>query len=350
MSSLFLVGGYSTSGHDGSVRTLELVRTADSLPTLQWVGEPLAMKNPSYFAYNPLKKRIYVTNETIVPPHYGMVTELAVNPDGSVSPCSSLQHEGGASCHIVLSPDQKNLYCSQYRAGSIVSLSVKDDGGLDAVEKVLVHTGSGPVQDRQEHAHTHCAVCDAEGRYIYAADLGTDTIYRYDRSQNYAVENFALSPGTGPRHLVLSRDGRFLYLISELSNELFVLGVSRLDGTLSLMEVHQLTTAQSGQTDGAGIALAFHDTRLYLSLRGPNEILVYAVDPDSGRVHPLQRFPSGGNWPRFFLVSEKDSTLLVAHQRSHDITAYHLDAKGLVDTSGSTCIQSPAPVCIVPLS
>ena len=79
---------------------------------------------------------------------------------------------------------------------------------------------------RQEHAHAHCVAFTPDEERVLVTDLGADRIflYRFDREtlSLSPAGNVALCPGAGPRHMVFSRDGRFLYLVTELSNQVYV--------------------------------------------------------------------------------------------------------------------------------
>ena len=59
---------------------------------------------------------------------------------------------------------------------------------------------------------------DLEGKYILANDLGTDKIYVYQYNSNSATEVLTLKssidvkPGSGPRHLIFSKNGKYVYV------------------------------------------------------------------------------------------------------------------------------------------
>ena len=63
-------------------------------------------------------------------------------------------------------------------------------------------------------------------RFLYAVDLGADKIVMYNYKDGVLKENTDYTvnvvPGSGPRHLIFSQDGRYGYLINEIANKIMV--------------------------------------------------------------------------------------------------------------------------------
>lgn len=82
----------------------------------------------------------------------------------------------------------------------------------------------GREVSRFEHRNMHAAVTDPLGRNAYFVSLGEDLIAQFSLgSAGELVELSAptvkVTPGSGPRHLVLSADDRNAYLITEFTGE-----------------------------------------------------------------------------------------------------------------------------------
>jgi 6-phosphogluconolactonase len=77
--------------------------------------------------------------------------------------------------------------------------------------------------------YAHATALDPSGRFLLVPDMGVDRvfIYRFDPALRVLrpapTPFFQSEPGTGPRHIAFGRDGRFAYLVTELSAELRVL-------------------------------------------------------------------------------------------------------------------------------
>jgi 6-phosphogluconolactonase len=64
---------------------------------------------------------------------------------------------------------------------------------------------------------------------------------------------------------------------------------------------------------------------VYGSNRGHNSIVVFSRDPRTGILNPIQYAPVEGNWPRNFTLTPDGGYLLVANQKSNNITIFKID-------------------------
>ena len=71
--------------------------------------------------------------------------------------------------------------------------------------------------------NAHSIITDNTNRFVFVPHLGTDQIFqfRFDVKTGRLTANtppvLQLKAGTGPRHLVMSPDNRFVYLLNELT-------------------------------------------------------------------------------------------------------------------------------------
>ena len=110
---------------------------------------------------------------------------------------------GKVACHLCVI--ENDVYIANYISGNIVK----------NCEKAVSHAGRGVNAQRQEAPHTHCVIPSPCGKYILCTDLGTDTLYIYDRELN-RKGTASVPPGYGIRHIVFSKDGKYIYAINEL--------------------------------------------------------------------------------------------------------------------------------------
>lgn len=67
-----------------------------------------------------------------------------------------------------------------------------------------------------------------DGKYIAVADCGLDYIYLYDAKTYQKVFEWKAPEDSGPRQLRFSPDGKYLYMVSELSDKFLCLSISRI--------------------------------------------------------------------------------------------------------------------------
>ncbi|TGQ19992.1 beta-propeller fold lactonase family protein, partial [Mesorhizobium sp. M00.F.Ca.ET.216.01.1.1] len=91
--------------------------------------------------------------------------------------------------------------------GSFAVFPVAADGQLGASVLTVHHEGGGPVKGRQDNSHVHSTVFSADGKYLFAQDLGADKLYSYRYTPDGSRGLFGPTewrytpqkPGSGPR-------------------------------------------------------------------------------------------------------------------------------------------------------
>lgn len=182
--------------------------------------------------------------------------------------------------------------------------------------------------------------------------MGADRVfvYKFDRTtQTLSPGNppfVDFGPNTGPRHLVFSPDGRFLFVLTELSAEVRTFHWDAGNGHAQLIQVLPLDPPDfTGTRSGAEINVS-HDGRfVYISNRARNVLEVYAVEKESGKLTHLQDIASGGDVPRSFGLDPSGRWLIAGNQTSKTLTVFSIDkATGKLASAGP-----PVPVDLIPV-
>ncbi len=311
--------------------------------------------NPSFLAIDRSKRYLYAVNE---------VGEYLGKPSGGVSAFAidaetkhlRLRNEqpslGADPCHLSIDRRKKTLLVANYTGGNVSALSVRSDGTLGPSTDLENHEGSGP-KEQQKGPHAHCIIFDPSERYALAADLGIDKIMIYQfNSATGKLEpgkqpSIQLKAGAGPRHLTFHPNGRWVYVINELDSTMTTLQYSRQSGTLTEIEtVSTLPSDFSGVSYCADLHVSPSGKFLYGSNRGHNSIVVFAIDPGSGKLKLVQHVSTQGDWPRNFVIDPQGQYLLVANQRSNSVVTFAI-ARGTGELIPTDKIEEiPSPVCL----
>jgi 6-phosphogluconolactonase len=123
-------------------------------------------------------------------------------------------------------------------------------------------------------------------------------------------------------------------------------------GPGKLNRIQTITTLPkdfAGTNTTAEIAVDAKGQYLYVSNRGNDCIAVFGIDPDNGKLEPLEWVPSGGKTPRNFAIDPTGGWLFAANQDSNNIRLLRIDQGSgrLIPTSRSLTVVSPVCVCIV---
>jgi 6-phosphogluconolactonase len=162
--------------------------------------------------------------------------------DGTLESLGRRPCGGQATCFIAPAAAAGPLLIAHYTSGTVASLPLAADGTLAADPVTVAHTrAASAVTGRQEAPHPHAIVpaptTPGQPQFIYATDLGCDSIhvYRLDSAGRLVAAEPAVvptPPGAGPRHLAFHPDGRRLYVINELANTVGVYDFDAASGRL----------------------------------------------------------------------------------------------------------------------
>jgi 6-phosphogluconolactonase len=278
----------------------------------------------------------------------GNVAAYRIMENGSLVFVNKQPTHGDDPCYTDVSSDGKWLVVANYGGGSVALFPLNGDGSLNPASSVVQHRGSGPDIKRQTMAHAHSIRFSKQSDIIYAADLGIDKLlaYKIDSQVNRLISAsqpfVALPPGSGPRHFEFSDDGKYCYVVNELSSTVVV--YKNQDNQLTVMQtITALPQNFSGVSYCADIHLSPDGKLVYASNRGNNSIVVFRRQED-GKLVTLKHVSTEGNWPRNFTLDPTGKYMLVANQRSHNIVVFRLE-NGIPVFTGKE-LKINAPVCL----
>jgi 6-phosphogluconolactonase len=313
--------------------------------------------NPTFLAVAPGGKFFYAVSEVdeIGGKPTGAVAAFALDAkNGKLTPLNQQTSGGGAPCHISVDATGKCLLVANYGGGSIAALPIHADGSLGEAVTKIQHAGSSVNPDRQAGPHAHSIFLSPDNRFTLDCDLGLDkiSINHLDASAAKLTSNnppFAtVVPGSGPRHLVFSADGKFVYVINEMGGTVTAFGYAAPDAAMT--EVQTISTLPkdfSGKNTTAEIALHPNGKFLYASNRGHDSIAVFAVDQKTGKLTIVEHQSTQGRTPRHFAIDPSGHWLIAENQGSDSVVVFALDPESgkLKPTEQTLSIGSP--VCAV---
>ncbi len=347
-AELTMVVGTYTSGESKGVYSFRFNQETGTATPL----DAAVVENPSYVTLSADNKFVYAVTEGN---EQSAVTALAFDKEtGKFTFLNKQATDGKGPCYI--STNGALVVTANYSGGSVSVLSLAADGTLLAPATVFQFEGTGPDANRQNQAHLHSTLFTPDGKYLLAPDLGTDKIHKFvvhpateQEAAHLSIgtpEAFSVAAGAGPRHLTFSNDGKFAYLLNELSGT--VNAFTYADGMLS--EIQAIATdsvvVSSGSRGSADIHLSPDGKYLYASNRlEADGLAIFSVNEADGMLTKVGYQPTGIH-PRNFNITPNGKYVLVACRDSNAIQVYERDATTGLLTNTQQEIVVDKPVCI----
>jgi len=339
--TLVFIGTYASPASKGIyVSRLDASTGALSTPTLA-----AEIRNPSFVAASADGRFLYAVSEVDAvagKPGGGVAAYAIDKAAGTLKPLNTQSTVGGGPAHVSVAGSM--VFAANYGGGSVVAYRTQPDGSLQPPSSFVQHKGSSVNPDRQKGPHAHAATADPSGRFLYVPDLGLDQvlIYRIDAKAGTiapATPPFAaIPPGSGPRHIAISRDGKHAYVITEMLCTIDAFDRDTTSGALTPTQTISTLPAGMGVEKGFSTAeVLLHPSGkfLYGSNRGHNSLVVYAVDSASGKLTLVQHVPTIGKTPRAFNIDPSGTFVVAGNQDSDQIVVFRIDqSKGTLTPAG----------------
>lgn len=341
----FLIVGTYTSGPSEGI----YVFSFDTKTGIATKTGSVYSSNPSYITVSPDKKFLFAVNED----DPGYVSSFSFNKStGALTLVNKQPSNGAHPCYITIDKSGKWILTGNYSGGNFSLIPVNKKGELGTPKQTIEHEGSSVDEARQEKPHVHATVLSPDNKFLFVPDLGIDKlmIYAFDGKKGTLKPAQApyemTEPGSGPRHFDFHPNGKYAYLMEELSGSISVYAYDK-NGRLSLLQNHSaLPHDYLGPIGSADIHVSPDGKFLYSSNRGEsNTIAVFAIKKD-GKIWPVSHQATMGKKPRNFNFDPSGNFLLVANQDSNEIVVFKRDKEsGLLSDTGRR-ISVPSPVCI----
>ena len=213
-----------------------------------------------------------------------------------------------------------------------------------------------PLQVIPTARNAHSIRTDNTNRFVFVPHLGTDQVFQFllDEKNGRLSANtppvLQLKQGSGPRHLIVSADNRFVYLLNELSGMVTTLALDPNAGTLKELDSVSVlppdTKLVPGVPRGAvgtpganqaprntdndiwasDLHLTPNGRFLYAAERTSSTLGAFRVDTASGKLTYLGSTPTEKQ-PRGFNIDPTGRFVIVSGEQSDTISSYAIEAE-----------------------
>lgn len=308
----------------------------------------VATESPNYLAVAPGGHFLFAATRGDNEP--GFVSSFAIDGKTGELRRLDIKSSGGEGpCYVGDDSADSSLLAANYTSGSVKSFHLNSDGTLTDGTVIQYH-GSSVNPRRQAGPHPHCFVPAPKGRFALVCDLGLDKVmvYKVDPANAALTPNdppFALiAPGSGPRHIAFSPDGKTACVLSEMACTVTVFDWDARRGVLTQRQSLSLLPAGQYKDSFTAAEIEYRpDGRfVYATVRGHNSVSVLAVKRE--KLSLIQNVPSGGDFPRGMGIDPSGRWLIVGNQNSRTATVFGIDKRTGMLTPTGQVVNAGNPV------
>lgn len=347
---------FGTSG-DGGIQHAVFDNESGELSAIRKAVE---VKGAGFIAIHPDKPYIYSTAAAETRQAKDQVAAFKINADKSLTQLNAQSSEGFNACHVSVDATGNTLMVANYSSNhSVASFKINTDGSLTAAQSMHTHVGSGRHPNRQKGPHPHSIFPNPANTFAYAPDLGTDQVEIYTLDSAHAKLTSVSSaevPGgaKGPRHMKFSANGRYAYVLLELTMEIAIYQADADSGMLKYIETVSTFDDRSDIDRMTCSEIRIHPNGQFvysanrdLESRDRDTISIFARDAQTGRLTLLANEPARVTVPRNFNITPCGKWLIAGGQKSNDLSIFSLDLDtGLLAPHGDTIPFEGSPICV----
>ena len=314
----------------------------------------------------------------------GTVGMYTLEPDGTLKPGERFEAGGKPVGPMSVSPDKRFLFAAirskpftavtfgiDHKTGALKKLStgpLPDSAPYIRVDKsghfllsanLFAHLlGVNPIgKDGQVAPPTqvlptgrypHSIITDNTGQWVFSPSPSTDQIFQFkmDKKTGKLSANtpavVQMKMGSGPRHIIMSPDNKFAYLLSEMAGTVTTLSLDAKTGLLTEVGIapilppdSKLVSAPFSQPPVPGhdaskdiwasdLHLTPDSKFLYAAERTSSIVTAFSVDKATGKLTRLSSITTEKQ-PRGFAIDPSGKHMVVTGEKSETLSAYDID-------------------------
>lgn len=309
--------------------------------------DQVEITNSSYVTISHNKKYLYSITDM-------GVEAYRIKKDGTLSNLGKASINGMRGCYLSTDYEDKFLFTAGYHDGKITALRLNEDGSIGEITDEIFCKGMGSIAERNFRPHVSCVKMTRDNKYLCAADLGMDhvNIYRLDHETGRLklVDILRSDLESAPRHIKISQDGRFIYIVHELKSYIDVYTYREEKGLPEFEKIQTISTVNdyhASNTSASALNFSRDFQYMVTSNAGDNTATIYKIDEKTGLLTKLLCLPISGDYPKDAVLFPDNRHLVSLNHESNTMTFFTTDLeKGLI-VMNTKEIEVNYPNCII---
>lgn len=282
-------------------------------------------------AVSPDNKRLYATNSAQA---YQLISYQIDHTNAALTKIAQTRLPASMA-YITTDRQGKYLLSASYHSDQVFVMPINN--GEVSESCAIYNTG----------LNAHCIIVHPLKNFVYSTSLGSDKLHQYQfndqNGQLTAIDKGYIDApkGSGPRHIAISPDGQFLYVVTEMTATVLCYRINLHGALIFFAEManfphhyHHLnkskrrdkvTPAEAPNSIWASdIKLTPDGNFLYIAERTSSTISAFQIDKQTGLPHYIAAWPVEKQ-PRSFAIDASGRFMIVTGQQDHHIGLYTIN-------------------------
>ncbi len=273
------------------------------------------------------------------------IAAFAIGPEGDLEKVNSEWIGGMRGCYVEVESTGKYLFVAGYHDGRVTMMHLNPDGSIGPIADGIFHQHMGISSvDKRLMPHVTCVRMTPEEKYVCAVDNGLNQVkvYRINREMSkMELAHIIRCPmDSNPRMMRFSPDGRFAYLLMEMSNEVDVYTYQDTPAgpEFERIQTVRLLEGYSGNAASSMLEFAPGGGYIYVSVDAMNAVICLEVDKETGLLAMRSNTRISGDYPKTLAVLPNDEYFIVINHDSNELRTFKIFHEG------HYCLMKNAPV------
>lgn len=270
----------------------------------------------------------------------------------SLSLVSRLSDKGKTYVHACTNGDHETadkVFAVDYHNGQVMVGKIEKKK-LKYVLSVYSIEGNSVHPTRQTLPHPNYVGFTPDGK-LYVVDLGIDKVLFFDVKDdgNLLLDEEAslvVPAGSGPRKMIFSKNGKFAYIVNELSNTIMVYAYQDTTFThVQTIDTYDKETFPNEESLAGQFVFSNDEKFAFVSNRGHDTVSSYIVDSETGELTYRDFVDTSSNPIDLYIINNHWIVIACQKGGNVEVAEYLAEKNGLLfETKYSYLISEP--ICI----
>lgn len=274
--------------------------------------------------------------------------------DGDLESINKKWIGGMRGCYLELDAQDRYLFVAGYHDARVTMMRLNEDGSIAGIADGVFHKGMGRcIAERNSRPHVHCVIVTPDQQFLCAVDGGLDhvKIYKIDYENGHLINHDILRCplDSAPRALRFSQDGRFAYVLCELTNVVNVYSY-HVEGDNPEFELIQTLSTKDPKEDeicsAAAMEISPDGRYLFCTDAGINAALIFEIDAETGLLTLVCNSRIGGEFPKALAVFPDGKHFMCLNHDNDSIGIFSVNYEGKYFLMDGKPVDVETPNCV----